>query len=559
MDEFRGMGEPALREWKECCEHADSVQERLLLEVLDKNSGTEFGRKYNFSGMKSVEEYQALMPVTDYEDYEDFIDRGIRGERCLLTEDEPVFYCISSGSTHLPKYLPVTKEGILLQKAYMMDAVAETVRRDTGMTDEKLFGKIFETGQFFMTFMPDGTMNGVRSGALHRWLEQRGEICWERYTAPKEVLFPEKLEDMLYVKLRFALACPSVTGIHGVFVHRLVGLFGYILQNWEALLDDMETGGVSDCFSVSEPWKAYLRDRLPPNAQRAAQLRAIGTDHREEGLVRKIWPDIRYIRVIGGSIFASYMEKLNVFVGELPIHYYIYAASEGIFGIPLSLGGEDADYVLIPDACFFEFIPESGKAGDSREVRTFRELEKGKRYELLITTRSGLYRYAMQDVIEVTGFFGKAPIVRVCYRKNQVLDVADEKMNLRQLESAVKGFEEETDCRIRGYFSDEDLTGFLPSYRLCIELEKGVLPPDAPERMDRCLKENCLGYKSGRNMGEIGRPGIVELKRGSFRAYEKFLADSGYRVEQNKPLRILRTQEQRDFFKNYIEDRGGRG
>lgn len=574
MDEFRemGPGEPVLQKLKESCQHADRVQERLLLELLDKNSGTEFGRKYRFSGMKSVGEYQALMPVTGYEDYEDFINRGIRGEKRLLTEEEPVFYCISSGSTHLPKYLPVTEQGLRLQKAYMMDAVAETVIRDTGASKEELFGKIFETGEFFKTFMPGGAMNGVRSGALHRWLEQKGEIPWERYTAPREVLFPEKLEDMLYVKLRFALACPSVTGIHGVFVHRLVGLFGYILQNWDALLHDMETGGVSDCFSVSEPWKAYLRDRLPPDPQRAAKLRATGTDCMEEGLVRRIWPDIRYIRVIGGSIFASYMERLKVFAGDLPIHYYIYAASEGIFGLPLSLGGEDAYYVLIPDACFFEFIPESDGAGDtreakasvsetgaSREVKTFRELEKGKRYELLITTRSGLYRYAMQDVIEVTGFYGKAPIVRVCYRKNQILDVADEKMNLRQLESAVKGFEGEAGCHLKGYFVDEDLTGLLPSYRIYMELEKGGLPSHAPERMDRCLEESCLGYKSGRNMGEIGRPGIVELKRGSFRAYEKFLADSGYRVEQNKPLRILWTQEQRDFFKNYIEDRGDRG
>lgn len=568
MEDCQVMEGKTLKEFRELCEHADRAQERLLLELLAKNSGTEFGRAYNFSEIESVAEYQAHVPVTDYDDYEKQIARGIAGEQRLLLEEETAFYCISSGSTHLPKYLPVTKTDIMLQKRYLMDAVMETIQKETGIPESSLFEKIFETGEFFQTFMPDGTMNGVRSGVLHRWLKQDGQISWERYTAPKEVLFPEKLEDMLYIKLRFALACSSLTAIHGVFVHRLVGLFEYIAQNWQALLHDMEVGSVSDCFSVSDSWKEYLAEHLPPDPHRAAVLKAIRPDHMQDRLIRRIWPKLKYIRVVGGSIFASYMERLKQFTGDLPIHYYAYAASEGVFGISLSMdwqttcqtlipddsmGWPDACYTLIPDECFFEFLPVNGGG----ELNTFSELEKGEKYELLITNRSGLYRYAMGDVVEIVDFYGKAPVVRICYRKNQIMDLADEKMNIRQMEAAIRTFEKASDCQTEGYFAEENLAELPPSYLICLELRSGTLPHDASSLLDQCLGESCFAYRSARGMGEIGPARAVLLKKGCFRAYEKFLVDSGYRVEQNKPLRILRTQEQMDFFKEYMEFTGG--
>ncbi len=67
--------------------------------------------------------------------------------------------------------------------------------------------------------------------------------------------------------------------------------------------------------------------------------------------------------------------------------------------------------------------------------------------------------------------------------------------------------------------------------------------------MDKCLAESCFGYKSAREQLELGRAKTVLLVEGSFEEYSRFLVRQGYRVEQNKPIRILLTQEQKDFFK----------
>lgn len=547
---FRKAEEEGLRRMEKLCANAFYVQERLLKELLCRNAQTEYGRKWSFSDLHTIKEYQAAVPITEYSDYEELIESRLKGEDRLITSDPVAFYCISAGSMSHPKYIPITKRDIEIHKMYQMDVVMGTIRKEMeGISERELFGKIFETGEFFLTFMPDGTMNGVRSGVLHRWLESEGAMDYSWYTSPKEVLFPEKLENMLYVKLRFALACRELTAIHGVFVHGIVRMFKYLLENWDVILEDIETGSVSECFHISAQWKAYLENHLAPDPVRAAQLRAIPLCDPDCIIVRQIWPEVKYIRLVGGSIFQSYMDEVRSFIGDLPVHYYAYAASESTIGAAYGMNQDDAYYVLIPESCFFEFIPE----GDEEQTPlTFREVEVGGKYELIITTLSGLYRYAIGDVVEVTGFYGEAPIVRISYRKNQVLNIADEKMNVRQLESAIHKFESLTDCVLEGYCVDAYFEGPTPFYYVYLEVNAGDLPDEAAKLLDDCLLENCFGYKSAREMREIGMVKIALLKKGCFQAYEKFLAGKGYRMEQNKPLRILRTQEQKEYFKKEV-------
>lgn len=536
----------ATGEFEALCQDAVAIQEKFLLERLSENKDTEYGKLFGFEDIHSVEEYQKELPITFHYDYEAAIDRQVDGEEGLLTADKPVFYCISSGSTDSPKYVPIVEKDLQRQYFYWHDLIRETIRRQIpDATDEELFGRIFETGEFRRNFMSDGTMSGVRASALHRYLESKGEFDSNCYTAPLEVMFPDQMEDMLYVKLRFALACRDVTAIHGVFVNRVVGMFRYLVDNWDAFLSDIETGEVSDCFPVSHEWRRYLEEKLPADPERAAELRKFPKESLSKGLVRKIWPKIKYGQLIGGSMFAAYMDMLWTYVEDLPIHFFTYAASEGCFGIARNMGEEDAYYVLLPDTCFYEFLSETG---DGERIYTIRDVEVGSKYEILITTLSGMYRYAIGDVVEVVGFEGQAPVVRVCYRKSQVINIADEKMNVRQLENAMRKFQRRAECSAEGYCVDGDYTKKLPRYILYLELADGKLPEDAAEILDECLMESCSGYKRDRELAELDKVFIQPVPKGAFKAYGRFVAKLGRRKEQDKPLRILITEEQKAFF-----------
>ena len=47
------------------------------------------------------------------------------------------------------------------------------------------------------------------------------------------------------------------------------------------------------------------------------------------------------------------------------------------------------------------------------------EVEVGGRYELVLTTCSGLYRYRNGDVIQIVGFHENCPVLRMLYRYTQ--------------------------------------------------------------------------------------------------------------------------------------------
>ncbi|MCR4841761.1 MAG: GH3 auxin-responsive promoter family protein [Eubacterium sp.] len=540
-----------ISELKKKAADTEGVQRGLLKEVLEKNAGTEFGRELGFAEISSYEEYRDRIPLSEWEDYEERMERIAEGENNILISEEPVYFCISSGSSSKPKYIPLTRKDVELQIEYWLKGIPEVIRNGLpGRSDDELFGRTFYTSEFYITDMPDGRMNGVRTGAPYRYLDRLEGFDCSAYTSPKEVLFPEKLEDMLYVKVRFALAERDVTAVSGIFVNRMVGLFQYIVRFWDELIHDMETGTVSEVFDVSDEWKEYLGQQLPADPERAAELRTIDVRGGKD-LIKKIWKKLAFVSFIGGSIYSRFMDDLREFTGDTPIHYFVYAASESNFGIATEVDDVDAYYTLTPDTTFFEFIPVGG---DGTAIPAW-EVEKGKQYEFVITTVSGLYRYQMQDVIEVVDFFEKSPIVRICYRKNLMLNVSEEYMNLRQLEKAIEGFSNRTGMSSPEFCVEEIYDVIPPRYRFYVEAEHtgGEYGPEKLSKiMDEELKNSCYTYQVSRDLDEIDEPLVFLLKRGAFREYEQLLSLKGYRMEQNKPIRILKTQEQREFFSRRV-------
>lgn len=61
-------------------------------------------------------------------------------------------------------------------------------------------------------------------------------------------------------------------------------------------------------------------------------------------------------------------------------------------------------------------------------------------------------------MLEVSGFYGQSPIFRFCYRINQVLNVADEKLNTEQLREALDMFRRRTGRRRAAFCAQEDFS-----------------------------------------------------------------------------------------------------
>ncbi len=540
--DYGRLGSESLERLEASARNADTVQTKFLLNWLHENRDTEFGRRYGFAEMDSVREYQKKVPLSTYEDYARAIERMIDGEKNILTARDAVFFCISSGTVGDEKYIPLTEYDLEAHYTFMYGAVFGQIRehyRDLGETD--VFGKIFQIGEFAKTYMPDGRMNGIRSSCVYQWLDRSGEFDASDYCVPKEILFPETLEDQLYIKVRFALAERDLTAIHGVFINRIAGVIEYILRNWKLLLSDMEYGTVS--VDIPEKQRKYLAEKLPADPERARELRAIPCEELHKGIIKKIWKNIKYILAIGGDSFFYYTKKMHGYADGVPMHYFVFAASEGVFGLAENMDMADR-YMLLPESVFFEFIPANGDHNHTPLL--IGDVKVGEKYELVVTNRSGLYRYRLGDVVKVVGMHEMAPVVKFCYRRSQVINIAGEKSNQQQFDMAIKRFMELAHTEVRGYCVCEDFTGIAPGYLFYMECEEA--PRDAAAIFEECMCAANPEYRACLNMRQISPLQIKFLREGSFRRYEQRLAERGKPTAQSKMPHFLNTDEKKNFF-----------
>ena len=73
-----------MRNFEEKCGRAAELSHAVLREILKDNEETEYGKKNGFGRLQDLREYRRL-PLTDYADYAESIERMKRGEKNVLT------------------------------------------------------------------------------------------------------------------------------------------------------------------------------------------------------------------------------------------------------------------------------------------------------------------------------------------------------------------------------------------------------------------------------------------------------------------------------------------
>ena len=74
---------------------------------------TWYGKKYGFSDIKTIEQFQERVPLSSYENLQPLIERLMSGEQNLLWPSEVKWFAKSSGTTsEKSKFLPVTWESL---------------------------------------------------------------------------------------------------------------------------------------------------------------------------------------------------------------------------------------------------------------------------------------------------------------------------------------------------------------------------------------------------------------------------------------------------------------
>ena len=94
-------------------DHPHEVQQDLMRMLVQQGKNTEFGRRYGFKDIKTVQHYRNQVPIYTYEQLYPYIERLLNGEQKLLWPTPVQWFAKSSGTTNArSKFIPVTKEAL---------------------------------------------------------------------------------------------------------------------------------------------------------------------------------------------------------------------------------------------------------------------------------------------------------------------------------------------------------------------------------------------------------------------------------------------------------------
>ena len=541
---------------------AVSINQELLQRLLRDNQDTEYGRKYHFSDIKSIDDYRKNVPMTTYEDYEGYINRMTEnGERSLLTNYPIAYYASTSGTSGSPKKIPVTDKGLQVFRDYsttIFFAIASEYYKTT-LRRESKNGAVLTFLSLSQEKLKDGIFFGSSSAACMDNVKMR--FLPFTATTPVNIMQYNGSIDLKYLHARYALAEKGITHIAGAYIPAIVDIVNYIVANHEQLEEDIRKGRIGTGIQMPDELRTKLEAELKPNPARADEVAAIFKENSKKPLMLRLWPNLQIVIAIWAGNFSAYARKLQSYTGKsIPYFTNTYVASEGVFG--MARHPYDQSYVLIPDSCFYEFIPADGEAAenesDNPETVLIDQVEQGKEYELVITNQSGFYRYRMGDVIRVIGFYNESPMVVFKYRKKNIVSIAGEKFTEDHLLSAIKEFERRTNINIIDYCMYPDTDSDPGRYVILMEPETQV-PMEKREWCRKILSEELTRastsyahYVHGGNMGE---PKLIFLQQETFQLHRELrMFKSGISENQIKTIRVLNKPELIRFFTSLADE-----
>ena len=489
------------------------AQLHKLLEIVHRNRDTIYGREHDFATVRTVADYQRRVPLQDYDALAPLIERVKRGEKRVLTADDPLMFAVTSGTTGKAKFVPVTPS-YLDEYVHGMQVHNYFMLEDYPQVAEGKF--ISPTSSDVEGHVESGLPYGAISGYM---LRKQPAAIRHYYAFPYEITKIHDTEAKYYIGLRLALEQKiTLSGLPNP--SSLLVLAEKLDAYRDDLIADVEQGRLTDRWPLEPDVRRALERRISANPRRAEELRSLV---RTTGrlLPIEVWPSLVVLTCWKGGTMPLYLAKLPRYYGDTPIRDLGYMATEGRCASPIVNSG--AAGVLNVTSHFFEFIPEAEVDDAEPRALTADQLESNELYSVVLTTSAGLYRYKLNDLVRVVDFYHATPVLQFVRKGQGMSSITGEKLAESQVTTALMravgasgaDFAHVTTCvewgeppRYQFYaepaaaLSDEQKLRFL-------------------EAMERGLCEENVEYEAKRESQRLGYPVLKIVAQGTFNAYKQ--------------------------------------
>ncbi len=457
--------------------HTAGLQQGVLRSLLRRGAASKPGMRHDFRLMAREADaygaYRREVPTVAYEELRRDVMRMIAGERDVLWPGVCRNFAQSSGTSGgKSKFIPVTPDS-LRGNHYRgaADAVAHYLRHNPG---SRMFsGKGFILGGSFSTQHFPGVDSSVRIGDLSATLIDRITPLANMVRVPDKVTA--------------------------------------LMPDWEtklpALVEKARREHITNISGVPS-WFLTVLKRI---------LEAEGKSR-----ISEVWPDLE-VFFHGGISFEPYREEYRKLTEGNDMHFVeTYNASEGFFAVQDDPSSHFMLLIIDRDV-FYEFIPADSP--DSEPVGAW-EVEKGKVYEMLVSSSNGLWRYHLGDTVRVEQ---TDPVkIRIVGRTKSFINAFGEELMEDNAERAIAAACAATGATIRNYtaapmYAAGERRG---RHQWLVEWETAPRSTDGfAECLDRELRKLNSDYDAKRmHTIFLDPPEIVTVPSGLF---ERWLSQAG--------------------------------
>lgn len=472
------------------------VQESVFFSLIEEAQNTEWGKKYDYSSIRRIQQFQERVPVQGYESFEPYVERLRKGEKDVLWPGVTRWFAKSSGTTSSKsKFIPVTKDA--LESCHFRGGRDVLAIYHDNYPDNGVFsGKTLTLGG---SHQINNFSNDSYYGDLSAILIENLPFWTQFFKTPGQDValmedWEEKLEKITQITIE-----ENVTSLAGVPSWFLV-LIKHILK----------TTGKNNLLEV--------------------------------------WPNLELF-IHGGINFTPYRKQYQEIIPSDQMHYMeTYNASEGFFGIQDDPSSSSM-LLMLDYGVFFEFIPLNELGKDHPKTLLLDEVELNKDYALVISTNGGLWRYIIGDTIRFTHRYPFKFIISG--RTKHFINAFGEEVIIDNAIKALHAACDATGAIVRDYTAGPLYmsTGTKGAHQWIIEFEK---QPDSLDKfkevLDKTLQNVNSDYEAKRYKDiTLGPPDLVVARKGLFFDWMKSRNKLG---GQNK---VPRLSNNRDYLDDLLK------
>jgi hypothetical protein len=495
--------------WQELTSRPSEIQNRVLLDVIRRNDATLFGRDHRFDTIDSLTDYRKQVQIGDYERLRAYVERAANGEANALTSGPVLMFTLTSGSTGQPKLIPITESARdnhrLLTRLWYYRAWMDHPRCLGG----KLLGIVSPAAE---GKTPGGIAVGAASGLIYR-----SSPHWVRnaFVVPRAVSEIKDFDAKYYVIMRLALE-HEISFLATPNPSTILKLVESADRCKDEMIKDIRDGTISGRWDLAASIRSRLLSGVAKNRARARELETFAT---RQGTLRprEYWPCLQLIGCWkGGTVGIRLKAFGRWFAEDTPVRDLGYMASEAQMTLPVSDVGSAG--ILAIGANFYEFIPEQEIGSAHPTALTCAELDEGQSYYIVLTTPGGLYRYDINDVVRVSGFYNRTPLIEFVRKGRDMTNITGEKVHVNQVIEAMEQAQGAAGVTVQHYRAFADVES--SRYAFLVELDGTVAPKETLssllDELDLCLCGLNIEYAQKRASRRLGAPVLWIMKPGWF-------------------------------------------